>query len=159
MTTTLYRAYDERDRLLYVGITDRGFGRLREHERSQDWWVLVERIHTIHFESRVDAEAQERMLIERFHPPFNTMHNAEPGALGEFSELLGVSVVPAFDETAGAVKRRCCANCQRANTRLRGGRCPACYIYQRRNGRERPPEVIEAPLNTKPGRQAWGIPT
>lgn len=145
--TTLYRLYDIKGRLLYVGISEHGFGRLRAHEKDKDWWLLVAHAEFTHFQTRDDALAQEAYMIERYHPAFNKAGNPNPGAIEEFAPLLRQVAPEVLVELLGMKAARHpkpCQNCQRTlGARLKKGRCPACYRYLQRNQRERPvtPEV------------------
>lgn len=74
--TSLYFYYDVNDTLIYLGITDRGMSRNREHNSRAEWWPFVARQEVRHFVTRRAAEAEERELIKRYRPPFNKQHNA-----------------------------------------------------------------------------------
>jgi len=74
--TTLYRFYDADDRLLYVGITERGPQRWKEHRKSKGWWTKVVRISTEHFPTRVQALKAEERAIRQEKPAYNVIHNA-----------------------------------------------------------------------------------
>ncbi len=63
------------DRLLYVGITDRGPARLSEHYRRKPWFDLVDRTEFERYDTRIDAAARERYLIRTLRPVFNIQHN------------------------------------------------------------------------------------
>lgn len=71
MTTTLYRAYDDRDRLLYVGISDGEFIRLAQHAAAAPWTVYTVRITLTRYPLRADAEAAERAAILGEDPVWN----------------------------------------------------------------------------------------
>jgi predicted GIY-YIG superfamily endonuclease len=76
--TALYRFYDERDQLLYVGITKRLQTRWREHSRdyATTWWPLV-RSNTVHwYPNRTEASQAERQAIRDENPLHNVMHTA-----------------------------------------------------------------------------------
>lgn len=75
MSTSVYRYYDNGGVLLYVGITDRGVRRNREHNATKDWWRFVSGQKVEHFPTRNAAESRERELIQQFRPPFNIQHN------------------------------------------------------------------------------------
>jgi predicted GIY-YIG superfamily endonuclease len=71
----LYRMYSASDRLLYVGITDRGHVREREHARSKPWWAEVHHVHYERFVSRAALESAERLAIRSERPVYNVQHN------------------------------------------------------------------------------------
>jgi len=74
----LYRLYDNRRNLLYVGITHQmpPTKRYDQHARDKYWWDLVtyDRISTMHTDDRSTAEALERLIILAERPRFNIMH-------------------------------------------------------------------------------------
>jgi hypothetical protein len=69
--TSLYRVWDSRGRLLYVGITGRGMSRLFEHAAGKTWWVDVSKVTVVHFASRVAAEEAELQAIRIERPRHN----------------------------------------------------------------------------------------
>lgn len=71
MTTTLYRAYDDRDRLLYVGISDGEFIRLAQHEANSPWTVYAVKVTLARYTLRADAEAAEQAAIAGEDPVWN----------------------------------------------------------------------------------------
>ena len=73
--TSVYRYYDDRDVLIYVGITKRGTVRNFEHNKRADWWPYVARQEVDHFPTRTEAADRERGLIRLHCPPFNRQHN------------------------------------------------------------------------------------
>lgn len=70
MDTTLYRLYDNRGRLLYVGISLSALLRLRQH-RQKGWWPKTTRCTFEHFPSRKLAAAAELRAIRDEKPRFN----------------------------------------------------------------------------------------
>lgn len=89
--TSLYRYYDGKGILLYVGITSRGMSRNVEHSNVQPWWPYVAKQDVQHFKTRRDALIAEKSLIKRHRPPFNKQHNPDHGSLAaiylQFREL------------------------------------------------------------------------
>jgi hypothetical protein len=71
VTTTLYRAFDDRDRLLYVGISDGEFIRLSQHATSAPWAVYTVRIMLERYALRGAAEVAERAAILGEDPVWN----------------------------------------------------------------------------------------
>lgn len=59
----LYRALDDEDNLLYVGVTDRLMIRMKEHRRSSKWWNDATKILLHGCESREEALALEAISV------------------------------------------------------------------------------------------------
>lgn len=78
--TSVYKYYDRRNILIYVGITNGGILRNRQHNDSKTWWRFVHRQEVEHFKSRGLAHEREVALIEKFQPPFNKQHNKNHNA-------------------------------------------------------------------------------
>jgi predicted GIY-YIG superfamily endonuclease len=66
----LYRIYDARHGLLYVGITMSPVNRFRCH-RNKSWWSEVTSIELQHFSSRQALAAAEALAITSESPRFN----------------------------------------------------------------------------------------
>jgi hypothetical protein len=79
--TSVYRYYDARGYLIYVGITRTGISRNRQHNADKAWWPWVASQRVEHFASRDVAHAREIELITEFQPPFNVQHNPEQAQL------------------------------------------------------------------------------
>ena len=71
---TLYKFYDARGALLYVGITKRGWSRAEEHAQRKHWWPRVESAKFEHYRGREAAHKAEKRVIERESPEFNVHH-------------------------------------------------------------------------------------
>jgi len=71
----VYRFYNAKGDLLYVGITNRLPVRLGEHEGDKAWWSEVERITVTHLSNRKDAELLEKAAIKEEKPKYNIAHN------------------------------------------------------------------------------------
>lgn len=69
--TTLYRAFNQAGRLLYVGVTDNLAQRKEAHRCSSPWAKLAERWTTEAFATRAAALAAERAAIRSEHPIYN----------------------------------------------------------------------------------------
>lgn len=74
MVFMLYRVYDAKDRLLYVGASSNFPRRIREHEETQSWWsdavtVKLERVDT--WEHLLQME-ETAIVVER--PIHNVVH-------------------------------------------------------------------------------------
>ena len=96
----MYRCYDGRGRLLYIGISVVTLCRMIEH-RQQPWWVEVARVDVEHLgvASRREAEVVERAAILAEQPLFNL---AGKRPVGPPQQRLGTS----RPNGAGSVVRR-----------------------------------------------------
>jgi hypothetical protein len=91
----LYRLYDRRGRLLYVGVTGRGMRRMSEHAEVQAWWPMVNRIDVAHFPRWGDARASELTAIRGERPLYNkqdTYHWTRKGVVRAALYFLGVII-------------------------------------------------------------------
>jgi predicted GIY-YIG superfamily endonuclease len=72
--TALYRLYDAKGDLLYVGIS-KDFGqRWKQHASSQPWWFKVQRQTVEWYETRNSALDAEAAAIKAERPAFNVIH-------------------------------------------------------------------------------------
>lgn len=71
MTTTLYRFYDAKDRLLYVGISKAPLARLDQHRHDKPWWTDVARMTLEHHATREAASRAEIAAIRSESPMYN----------------------------------------------------------------------------------------
>lgn len=71
---TLYRAYDEQDILLYVGISSSPLLRLTEHTRVARWAMYAVKVTFERFPARSAVEKAEREAIRTERPIFNIAH-------------------------------------------------------------------------------------
>lgn len=76
MIAAIYRLYDRRDELLYVGISNNVLTRLRSHEKEKDWWPEVVRITIQECDDYTIAEAQEVAAIASELPRYNKSNGA-----------------------------------------------------------------------------------
>lgn len=71
MITTVYRYYNEDDRLLYVGITGNQVNRLDDHWKNRSWWQEVSYGKFRHYETRDKALQIEASAIALELPKYN----------------------------------------------------------------------------------------
>lgn len=69
--TTLYRMYDEQDRMIYVGITCNVTNRMRAHQAEKPWWADVCRIEMERYPNQPAARAVEAKIIQTVAPVHN----------------------------------------------------------------------------------------
>jgi predicted GIY-YIG superfamily endonuclease len=86
--TALYRWYDERDRLLYIGISDGLTGRVSDHVSGSSWMDFAARSTIERIADRSEAERAEIAAIKAEHPLFNHQHNNTPEARRRLVEYL-----------------------------------------------------------------------
>ena len=67
----LYRAFDSRERLLYVGRTIDRAGRLKAHQRSSAWWQHMVRHETEGPMTYEEIQVKERAAINSEAPLYN----------------------------------------------------------------------------------------
>lgn len=76
----LYRWFDIKDRLLYIGKTRRLDRRVASHIARSEWMQFVARSTVERRETSGDLSRAERVAIETEHPIFNKQYNDTPAA-------------------------------------------------------------------------------
>jgi predicted GIY-YIG superfamily endonuclease len=71
----LYRAFDAKGQLLYVGITMNPGSRFAQHSEKKPWWVDVADIRVEQFASRDEVLTAEREAIKSELPLHNVAHS------------------------------------------------------------------------------------
>ena len=74
-STTLYRLFDKKNELLYVGIAGNVGRRMESHAELQPWWLAVTHITVEHLPSRPKALLEEKRVIKSEHPRYNIIHD------------------------------------------------------------------------------------
>jgi hypothetical protein len=74
--TMLYRFFDSKLDLLYVGISSIGPGRWKEHSKTKPWWHEIRSSTVEHFENRRIALDAEKNAIKNENPKYNKLHNS-----------------------------------------------------------------------------------
>jgi predicted GIY-YIG superfamily endonuclease len=86
----LYRAFDDGDRLLYVGITDNMFRRLmNEHSASAKWIEYASRLDITQFPSKREARQAEVVAIKTEGPIFNRNGRARAVWFADLANYVG----------------------------------------------------------------------
>lgn len=74
----VYRMWDSRDRLLYIGVTSGDIRtRASGHKFEKPWWPLVHRVETTEFPDRKSAAEAERVALAEERSVFNILNTAE----------------------------------------------------------------------------------
>ena len=71
----VYRHYDRKGVLLYVGIADNPTLRAAQHKADSPWHQFSNRMSVEWFENRAEADQAERAAIKFERPAFNINHN------------------------------------------------------------------------------------
>ena len=71
--TALYRLYDVKGKLLYVGVTDNLKNRFAQHAKVKSWWPSVAKRTVTWYDTRPDAEAAEDAAMLNESPVHNVM--------------------------------------------------------------------------------------
>lgn len=75
MSTALYRYYNLKDELIYVGISNNPVNRASEHKREKTWFTEIRRITVDWFDRRESALEAEKTAIQKYSPKYNIVHN------------------------------------------------------------------------------------
>jgi predicted GIY-YIG superfamily endonuclease len=87
---TLYRLFDARGELLYLGIAGNPGRRFEQHAKDKPWWTEVDTIKLEHFDHRSTAEAAEIRAIKTERPRHNVVHNNRRKPVRRFAFNPGV---------------------------------------------------------------------
>lgn len=85
----LYRMFNHKLQLLYVGITSNPATRLGQHAQEKQWFPEVAEIRLEHYETRAALLAAEREAIETENPRHNVTYSANPKRGGQGDGTLG----------------------------------------------------------------------
>lgn len=75
MRTNLYRLFNDKHHLLYVGISTSAIARLSQHLGDKEWAHEIAHVSVEHFDTREQAAEAERQAIRTEHPKYNVAHN------------------------------------------------------------------------------------
>lgn len=107
MTCQLYRHFDKNDKLLYVGISECGLTRIKQHKRSS-WYHLVTKITIEHLASREEAELMERAAIAKECPIYNVRRIKHTNPMKRANRMSGAmtyeNIVKHFKSQAEAAR-------------------------------------------------------
>lgn len=77
MSTQLYRHFNSKGALMYVGISMSVAQRLAQHKLNSAWFDDIANITIAHFATREQAVEAEAEAIRSERPAFNTAHNKD----------------------------------------------------------------------------------
>jgi predicted GIY-YIG superfamily endonuclease len=72
-THILYRCYNRKESLLYVGMTNNPEDRFKHHRTHQPWWPYVDHITLQQYATRRELAGAEATAIQDEHPKFNVV--------------------------------------------------------------------------------------
>jgi predicted GIY-YIG superfamily endonuclease len=72
----LYRLFDSEGRLIYIGVSDSVWRRVKEHERDQAWGPDIAQVRRQRYPGRAAVLAAEKRAIQIEKPVHNIVHNA-----------------------------------------------------------------------------------
>ena len=73
----VYRQFNRKGKLLYVGSTSDVMRRTSEHSHHKDWFGEVDLITVEHYETREQAYWAEEIAIKNERPLYNVVHNGQ----------------------------------------------------------------------------------
>lgn len=73
---SVYRAFDVKGRLLYVGLSTDVPQRFHQHATSSLWWGQAERVDLTHYATLEEARSAELAAIKAEVPAYNLMGRA-----------------------------------------------------------------------------------
>jgi excinuclease UvrABC nuclease subunit len=71
----VYRMYDSKGDLLYIGKSQSFLSRVQQHAETKTWWTEVANISVTHYPCRCTTEDAERDAIRAEKPKYNVIHN------------------------------------------------------------------------------------
>ena len=74
-THYLYMSYNDKNELLYIGISGRWSERLHQHEKTSLWMQETDWVKILKFSNREAVEEAEKRAIEALRPPYNRQYN------------------------------------------------------------------------------------
>ena len=136
--TTVYRAFDAQDRLLYVGCTTRWTDRLMQHA-GKTWWRDVARVTLVHFEDHQEGLRAEGRAQEDENPVYNIIRNGRRPARPPRAPLTADELAARREARMHQTHYRvgggfACGNCGWDGNWVPKGRtleeakCPKCHV-------------------------------
>jgi predicted GIY-YIG superfamily endonuclease len=76
--TAVYRCYNSKEELIYVGVTRDPISRMAKHKITSIWTYETMLIGVDWFDTRSEAFAAEAKTIKKESPRYNIKHNQKP---------------------------------------------------------------------------------
>jgi len=92
MAYFLYKIFDEKEQLVYVGMTDNIPRRFIQH-RNKEWFKLMTRFESYVFESEEECREAETNEILLSNPIYNKIHNKKNNDLSQRTLHISDSVM------------------------------------------------------------------
>jgi hypothetical protein len=86
--TDLYRHFNAKGELLYVGVSIRTLVRLGQHRENSCWYGEISDCKIEHFDTREAALAAEKAAIENEQPRYNVHHKVKVVPLKQPREMI-----------------------------------------------------------------------
>ena len=67
----VYKFFDEKDEVIYVGLTNNINNRISSHKSGSDFWGLINRIEYAKCKNSTDMRITELILINYYNPKYN----------------------------------------------------------------------------------------
>lgn len=100
--TSLYRHFNSKGNLLYVGISKNPIKRLSQHEKTSHWSRQITKIEIEWFETHEQALEAERKTIRSKRPKYNVMHKIDHSAEIKQPEPLAIPTEKAIKHFGSA---------------------------------------------------------
>ncbi len=96
--TYLYRVFDQKDQLLYIGISKTVLARMAQHFATKDWIPNDGYIKWSTYPTRLAAQEAERQAITNEKPKWNVAFNDEQADVyhQERKSVFANQVIPAW---------------------------------------------------------------
>lgn len=75
MIQQLYRHFNNKNELLYVGISLSAVARLSQHKKHANWFNTITRVEIETFDTRMQVVKAEKIAIKAERPLYNIIHN------------------------------------------------------------------------------------
>ncbi len=102
---TLYRFFDDKSVLLYVGISINAYNRAKQHKADKEWWPDVVQITLEKHPDRQSVELREKQVIAAESPLYNHCFNKPKSSIPSWEELAELANQMTGEEILQATQR------------------------------------------------------